>query len=31
VHDPARALVPAPVRVVLGVVGVDDFVVMRRS
>jgi deazaflavin-dependent oxidoreductase (nitroreductase family) len=31
VHDPSRALVPAPVRVVLGVVGVDDFVVMRRS
>ena len=31
VHDPARTRVPAPVRVVLGVVGVDDFVVMRRA
>ena len=31
VHDPSRALVPRPVRPILGVVGVDDFVVMRRS
>jgi deazaflavin-dependent oxidoreductase (nitroreductase family) len=31
VHDADRALVPAPVRAVLGVVGVDDFVVLRRS
>jgi deazaflavin-dependent oxidoreductase (nitroreductase family) len=31
VHDPARTLVPAPVRAVLGAVAVDDFVVMRRS
>ena len=31
VHDPARSLVPAPVRVVLGAVGVEDFVVLRRA
>jgi deazaflavin-dependent oxidoreductase (nitroreductase family) len=31
VHDTDRRLVPAPVRAVLGVVGVDDFVVLRRA
>lgn len=31
VHDPQRKLVPGPVRLVLGGVGVDDFVVMRRA
>ena len=31
VHDPARSLVPAAVRVVLGAVGVEDFVVLRRA
>jgi deazaflavin-dependent oxidoreductase (nitroreductase family) len=28
-HDPARALVPAPVRAVLGVVNVSEFMVLR--
>lgn len=31
VHDPRRALVPAPVRAILGVVGVSDFMVLRRD
>jgi deazaflavin-dependent oxidoreductase (nitroreductase family) len=29
VHDPTRELVPAPVRSVLAVLGVDDFMVLR--
>jgi deazaflavin-dependent oxidoreductase (nitroreductase family) len=28
--DPARRLVPAPVRVVLRLIGVDEFLTMRR-
>ena len=31
VHDDRRTLVPAPVRLVLGVVDVTDFLVSRRS
>jgi deazaflavin-dependent oxidoreductase (nitroreductase family) len=31
VHDPSRSLVPAPVRVVLGGVGVEDFLVLKRA
>jgi deazaflavin-dependent oxidoreductase (nitroreductase family) len=31
VHDPSRRLVPAPVRVVLAGVGVEDFLVLRRA
>jgi hypothetical protein len=29
VHDPERRLVPAPVRVPLSLVGVEDFMVLR--
>jgi deazaflavin-dependent oxidoreductase (nitroreductase family) len=29
-HDPQRGLVPRPVRRILGVVDVDDFMVLRR-
>jgi deazaflavin-dependent oxidoreductase (nitroreductase family) len=29
VHDPARALVPAPVRWILGAIAVDDFMVLK--
>src|SRR5829696_168218 len=31
VHDPARSLVPVPVRLPLGLVGVEDFMVLRRA
>lgn len=30
IHDAQRTRVPAPVRAILGAVGVDDFVVMHR-
>jgi deazaflavin-dependent oxidoreductase (nitroreductase family) len=29
VHDPSRALVPAPVRAVLGAIDVEDFLTLR--
>ena len=31
VHDPTHGLVPAPVRPILGLIGVDDFVLMTRD
>ena len=31
VHDPQRALVPTPVRRILGLLNVSDFMVLRRS
>ena len=31
VHDPRRELVPSAVRPILGVIGVDDFMVLRRA
>jgi deazaflavin-dependent oxidoreductase (nitroreductase family) len=31
IHDPTRALVPAPVRPLLGAVGVSDFMLLRRA
>jgi deazaflavin-dependent oxidoreductase (nitroreductase family) len=31
VHDPQRALVPAPVRWILGRIAVDDFMVLRAE
>jgi deazaflavin-dependent oxidoreductase (nitroreductase family) len=31
VHDPSRRMVPAPVRAIVGRVGVDDFLVMRPA
>lgn len=31
VHDPRRLLVPLPVRWMLGLLGVDDFVVLREE
>lgn len=30
IHDPKRRLMPLPVRLFLGVLGVDDFLVLRR-
>ena len=30
IHDPTRSQVPAPVRPILGAVGVSDFMVLRR-
>jgi deazaflavin-dependent oxidoreductase (nitroreductase family) len=31
VHDPSRALVPAPVRPILGAASVSDFMLLRRA
>ncbi|HEX7298542.1 MAG TPA: nitroreductase family deazaflavin-dependent oxidoreductase [Solirubrobacteraceae bacterium] len=31
VHDPSRSLVPAPVRPIVGAVGVSDFMLLRRA
>jgi deazaflavin-dependent oxidoreductase (nitroreductase family) len=31
VHDPSRSHVPAPIRPILGAVGVDDFMLLRRA
>jgi deazaflavin-dependent oxidoreductase (nitroreductase family) len=31
VHDPGRALVPVPVRWILGAIAVDDFVVLEHE
>jgi deazaflavin-dependent oxidoreductase (nitroreductase family) len=31
VHDPSRSHVPATIRPLLGAVGVDDFMLLRRS
>jgi deazaflavin-dependent oxidoreductase (nitroreductase family) len=31
VHDPSRALVPAPVRPILGAANVSDFMLLRRA
>ena len=31
VHDESRRFVPAPVRLVLAAIGVDDFVVLKRA
>jgi deazaflavin-dependent oxidoreductase (nitroreductase family) len=31
VHDPQRALVPTPVRRILGLMNVSDFMILRRS
>jgi deazaflavin-dependent oxidoreductase (nitroreductase family) len=30
VHDASRALVPAPIRAILGAIGVDDFLTLRE-
>jgi len=30
VHDPTRALVPAPVRAILGAIAVEDFLTLRE-
>jgi deazaflavin-dependent oxidoreductase (nitroreductase family) len=30
-HDPSRAHVPAPIRPMLGALGVDDFLLLRRG